>query len=252
MKDTVIGSILGRIFAVWAAVTFLGIMLILFVPICISYLTPDPEGLEQFRRISRVWIHSFLFLTGCSIRRKGKENFRKGQNYIVIVNHNSNMDVPIATPEIPGPNRTIAKNSWARIPIFGTVYRRGSVLVDRKDTESRKNSYRLMKGVLAEGTNMCIYPEGSRNKTGQPLAAFQDGAFRLSAETGHAIVPALLFNTGRVLPRTRPFFFWPAPMEIHFLEPVAPEGRDPAVLKELLHDIMERYYVEWNARVWGA
>ncbi|HTJ12615.1 MAG TPA: lysophospholipid acyltransferase family protein [Dinghuibacter sp.] len=242
--DSFLGAILGRIFAVWGALMFVGTMLLIVIPVAFSYRDPGPRGVERFRRLGRWWIHSFLLLSGCRIKRVGAGNFAKGENYIVIVNHNSFIDIPISTPEIPGPNKTIAKVELSRIPIFGIIYKRGSVLVDRKNAESRRDSYRLMKAVLAEGIHMCIYPEGTRNRTNQPLGPFQDGAFRLSVDTGKAIIPALLFNTKRVLPQgSKTFFFWPGPMEMHFLPPVYPEGMDPKALKEKLYKIMEDYYV---------
>src|SRR6185436_5631575 len=104
--------------------------------------------------------------------------FKNGENYIVVCNHNSFMDVPLTTPFIPGPNKTIAKIEMAKIPLFGLIYQRGSVLVDRKNEESRKNSYIKMKDVLQMGMHMCIYPEGTRNKTTAPLQPFHNGAFR--------------------------------------------------------------------------
>lgn len=237
------GAILGRIFALWALIVFVSTMLLIVIPVAFTYGMEEPAGTERFRRFGWAWIHSFLFLTGCRIRRKGAEHFKQGENYIVIVNHNSLIDIPISTPEIPGPNKTIAKIELSRIPIFGVIYKRGSILVDRKSAESRRDSYRLMKGVLAGGMHMCIYPEGTRNKTDQPLSAFQDGAFKLSVDTGKAIIPALLFDTKKALPQHKPFFFWPSAMEMHFLPSVSPEGMDAKALKEKLHTIMEAYYL---------
>jgi 1-acyl-sn-glycerol-3-phosphate acyltransferase len=241
--DSVAGAILGRIFAFWALIVFLVSLLLFLTPLCTTYWIEDPAGMERFRKISRWWIHLFLFLSGCRIRRFGAENFEKGQDYIVIVNHNSLIDIPISTPEIPGPNRTIAKVSLSKIPLFGLIYKRGSVLVDRKDPDSRRDSYRQMKSVLASGMHMCIYPEGTRNKTNQALSTFHDGAFRLSVDTGAPIVPALLFNTRKVLPAHKTFFFWPGNMEMHFLPPVAPGGYGHKDLKDKLHGIMETYYL---------
>lgn len=242
-NKSMLGAIAGRIFAFWGLIAFVGTMLLIVIPVAFTYLTPGAKGVEQFRKFGRFWIHSFLFLSGCRIVRKGAENFKKGENYIVIVNHNSLIDIPISTPEIPGPNKTIAKVELSRIPIFGIIYKRGSVLVDRKNAESRRDSYRAMKSVLADGVHMCIYPEGTRNKTNRPLGAFHDGAFKLSVDTGRSIIPALLFHTKKVLPQHRPFFFWPSRMEMHFLEPVSPEGMDAKSLKEKLHHIMETYYM---------
>ena len=40
-----------------------------------------------------------------------------------------------------------------------------------------------MKEVLKKGMHMCIYPEGTRNRTNEPLKKFYDGAFKLAVET---------------------------------------------------------------------
>src|SRR5439155_14872246 len=109
------------------------------------------------------------------------------------------MDVPLTSPGIPGANKTIAKIEMARIPLFGMIYKRGSVLVDRKSEESRRKSFNKMKEVLQMGMHMCIYPEGTRNKTNEPLQRFHDGAFRLAVETKKDIMPAVIFYTNKVL-----------------------------------------------------
>jgi len=158
------------------------------------------------------------------------------------------MDPPLSSPAIPGANKTIAKSEMAKIPLFGVVYKRGSVLVNRKSEENRKQSYAQMKKVLSMGMHMCIYPEGTRNKTDQPIQKFHDGAFRLSIETGHEVIPALLFHTKKVLPYNKTFFFWPHPVEMHFLPPISPDGKDLATLKEEVFQCMKLYYTSTLAK----
>src|SRR6195952_5508674 len=130
------------------------------------------------------------------------------------------MEVPLSTPFIPGPNKTIAKAEMSKIPIFGLIYKRGAILVDRSNKSSRQQSFKLMKEVLSMGMHMCIYPEGTRNKTALPLKDFHDGAFKLAIECETRIVPALIFNTKKVMPPGKTFYFWPSKMELHFLPPV--------------------------------
>ncbi len=203
----------------------------------------EPRRTQIFRGTVSVWMRVFFFLTGCSFKIRGKENFKPGENYIVTCNHNSFMDVPCTTPFIPGANKTIAKIEMIKIPIFGLIYKRGSVLVDRKNKDSRKDSFSKMKAVLNLGMHMCIYPEGSRNKTDQPLTPFHDGAFKLAVETGKSIIPTLLFNTNKVMPVSKGFYFWPAKMEMHFLPEVAVDKRGNYLdLKERVFKIMEEYY----------
>ena len=235
-------EIFGRIWAVWGMVIFVATLLIVVIPIWATNYLPEPRGTEVFRRIAKAWMSVYLTLIGCPVRVRGKSNFKKGQTYIVACNHNSLMDVPLSTPFIPGPNKTIAKIEMAKIPLFGMIYRRGSVLVDRKSDESRRKSLDDMKEVLAHGMHMCIYPEGTRNKTGQPLKSFYEGAFRLASDTGTPIIPAIIFNTGKVLPSSKKFFLWPKPLSIHFLEPIPViQNEDSTVLKEKVYKVMWDY-----------
>jgi 1-acyl-sn-glycerol-3-phosphate acyltransferase len=183
----------------------------------------------------------FLNLAGFPLRVKGREHFAEGENYIVLCNHNSFMDVPVSYPSIPGGNKTIAKIEIARIPVFGMIYRIGSILVDRKNDASKKESFNKMKAVLTTGLHMCIYPEGTRNRGTEPLKAFHSGAFRLAVETGKWIVPALIFNTRNALPPNKIFFALPQRLEIHFLPPVPP-GDSADELKTKVRKIMSDYY----------
>lgn len=237
-------TILPRIFAVWTVITFTVTLLIEALLLFLTGFLKEPRRTEVFRRISIVWIRVFLFISGCWLKVKGQEYFRKKQVYIVTCNHNSFLDVPVLTPFVPGPNKTIAKAEMARIPIFGLVYKRGSILVDRKDKLSRQHSYIEMKQVLDQGMHMCIYPEGTRNKTSLPLNEFHNGAFKLSVEHGTPIIPALIFNTRKILPTDRPFYFKPGKIELHFLPEIkAAPGESFESLKERVHQVMGDYYV---------
>lgn len=184
----------------------------------------------------------YLPVIGCPWRIKGREHFAPGQSYIVVCNHNSLMDVPISTPAIPGGNKTIAKISMAKIPLFGLIYRTGSVLVDRNSDKSRKESYLKMKQVLGMGLHMCLYPEGTRNKTDQPLKSFHDGAFRLAKDTGKSILPGIIFHTRKVLPPGKLLYLMPHPLIIHYLPPIPVQPEDTVeTLKERTRKIMEDF-----------
>jgi 1-acyl-sn-glycerol-3-phosphate acyltransferase len=238
-------NVLGRVFAFWALIVFVPTMLIAFIPIWLAGFWPEPVRTKIFQTASATWMRVFFFFTGTRLLVKGKEHFEKNKNYVVVCNHNSFMDVPITTPFIPGPpNKTIAKIEIAKVPVFGLIYKRGSVLVNRKSEESRKASISKMKEVLNMGLHMCIYPEGTRNKTNEPLQKFHDGAFRLAIDTGKPILPTVIFNTAKVLPVGKPFFFWPVAIRMHYLKPVAVDSTmTVASLRDKVFTIMKDYYV---------
>lgn len=237
-----IKEILGRIFALWALLMFVPTMFIAIIFYLPCFVLSEPHKARWHRAVSRVWMWFFLHAIGCPLTVKGAEYFEGLDNCIVVCNHSSLMDVPVTTPFMPRANKTIAKKSMSRIPVFGWIYSFGSVLVDRKDEHSRRKSYDDMKRVLSIGIDMLIYPEGTRNRTGKPLREFHNGAFRLATDTGKPVVPAILFNTGKVLPPNKPFFLWPHRLYMHLLPPQQSTGISADELKEKVFRMMWDYY----------
>lgn len=236
--------IIGRIIAIYALILFIITMIPAIIFYLPCFLLNDPAKASWHRHVSRVWMWMYLHLIGCPLSVKGKEHFTNETNFVIVCNHNSLMDVPVSTPFMPRPNKTIAKKSFAKIPLFGWIYTFGSVLVDRKSDESRRKSYEEMKQMLAIGLDMLIYPEGTRNRTADPLKSFYDGAFRLAADTGKPMLPVILLHTKKVLPAHIFFYLMPHRLEMHFLPPIESKGKSATELKEELFSIMWNYYQE--------
>ncbi len=232
-------EIFGRIWALWGVVVFIPTLLIFVWPILGSFYLPEPWGMRVFRGTTRFWMTFFLYAIGSPLRIYGRKNHDKHGNYVVVSNHSSMMDIPAMTPFFPGPNKTIAKKSMASIPLFGIIYKRGSVLVDRGSDASRRRSLDDMKKVLlVEKLDMVIYPEGTRNRTGKPLKDFYDGAFRLALDCKKEIIPVVMFHTATVLPPGKSFFLWPHPIEMHLLPPVASAEKTSDSLKKEVFSAM--------------
>jgi len=241
-----IKNIVARITALWGILMFVSTMLIALIPVFIAGLWKEPKRSMIMHHVFARWMDVFFFLVGIRRIIRGKKHFKKGENYVIVCNHNSYMDVPLSSGSIPGPNKTIAKIEMAKIPLFGIIYKRGSVLVDRKKEQSRKESYIKMKEVLTMGLHMCIYPEGTRNKTAEPLQPFHDGAFRLAVDAGKPVLPAVIFYTKKVLPQEKPFYFWPHRVEMHFLPPHFPDSKTFQELKQDVYEEMKNYFVANN------
>ncbi len=240
-------NIFGFIWAIWALITFISSLLIIITPAMLTYLVKDPKGQDYFIRLSRMWMNIWLFIVGCPVKVKGRENFKTGETYVVVFNHNALLDVPLSAPYVPGPNKTIAKASFAKIPIFGWFYSKGSVLVDRKNEKSRSKSFEAMQNVLASGMHMSIYPEGTRNRTGKPLKPFYDGAFRLAVASQKQIVPCVIKGTTEAMPITKKFYLFPTRLSMQFLPPVSSSGVSVEELKEKVYNIMLKEFTGNNA-----
>ncbi len=234
----IIKNVFARIWAVWGLVSFVLTFLIIFLPSMIAYLIKEPAGQRYFIFISRIWMNIWLPLIGCPLTVKGKENFKANTNYVVVFNHNTLLDVPLSAPYVPGGNKTIAKSSFAKVPLFGFFYRKGAILVNRKDERSRIKSFEDMKKVLANGMHMCIYPEGTRNRTSAPLKSFYDGAFKLAAETGKEIIPCIITGTKEAMPIHKFLYLLPTRLQMQFLPAIVSENIPVKELKEKVFAVM--------------
>lgn len=130
--------------------------------------------------------------------------------------------------------------------MFGIIYKAGSILVNRKEEKSRRESFNTMNDMLRKGLHLCLYPEGTRNKSEKPLQKFYDGAFITAIRMQKPIIPGLIFNTKKIYPSDSKTWAKPKFIHIHFLAPIETKGlrlNNLLELKETVHKVMEQYYV---------
>ncbi len=232
-------NIFARIWALWGLISFIVTFLIIIIPsLCAHLFRDEKKGQSYFIAVSKIWMNVWLTLIGCPLTIKGKEYFEANENYIVIFNHNALLDIPLSAPYVPGANKTIGKSSFAKVPLFGLFYKLGTILIDRKNEKSRRKSYEMMRTVLSKGMHMCIYPEGTRNRTGEPLKPFFDGAFKLSVESGKSIIPCIIKGTSTAMPISKTFYLLPTRLSMNFLPPVQPENSSAKELNQQVFALM--------------
>ncbi|GGG66758.1 hypothetical protein GCM10007332_31940 [Epilithonimonas arachidiradicis] len=115
---------------------------------------------------------------------KTDQKIDRSQPYVIISNHTSIMDVML--PCILFPNHPlcyVGKKELEKIPIFGTVYKRVCVMVDRNSARSRADVYRRCAERMQKGHSVVIFPEGGvPDDTSIVLDQFKDGAFILATK----------------------------------------------------------------------
>ncbi len=242
-KHNIFIQIFARIWAAWGLLSFVATFLIIFLPSMLSHLMPYKKGQDYFIAVSRLWMRVWLALIGCPLKVRGLEHFKPNENYVVTYNHNTFLDVPLSCPFMPSGNVTIAKKSFAKVPIFGWFYKRGSVLVDRNSDKSRRESFEQMKKVLAAGLHMGIYPEGTRNRSKEPIKKFYDGAFKLAVDSGKKVLPCVMHNTAKALPTDKFFWLMPTKLYMQFLPAISSTGKTSEQLRTEVFEIMVNEFV---------
>ena len=134
----------------------------------------------------RIWCYIVFFGMGFryELIKKTKKKIDKNQQYVIIANHTSIMDIMLPVILFPHhPICFVGKKELVKIPLFGTIYKRLCVMVDRTSARSRADVYRRCAERMQEGDSVVIFPEGGvPDDTSVILDNFKDGAFILASK----------------------------------------------------------------------
>ena len=123
------------------------------------------------------------------IRVHGKEKLIQDGNTVVICNHLRKMDIFYVGYLFKGKTFYLAKKEWFDNKLLGFFIRKlGGIPVDRDnaDMQSVRNSLKVLK----DNKRLCIFPEGTRNKSGNTdIMPLHGGAAMLAFKTNAKIVP---------------------------------------------------------------
>jgi 1-acyl-sn-glycerol-3-phosphate acyltransferase len=197
------------------------------------------------------WGDIWCFLIGIHHRNIYESPLEKGKQYIFLANHISYFDAPVIVKTLRRPIRALGKHEMSKVPIFGFIYKRAIVMVDRRDAERRARSVRILKSVLRRGISIFIFPEGTFNLSHNPLKEFFDGAFRIAIETQTPIRPVLFLDAYNRMHYKSIFSLNPGRSRSVFLNTIEVTGytlADVQKLKRHVYSVMERKLIEYNAR----
>jgi 1-acyl-sn-glycerol-3-phosphate acyltransferase len=140
--------------------------------------------------IGKLWATIVLYGMGFFPKVTYNTHLDKRRSYMLTANHSSMIDIMMMIYVSKTPFVFIGKRELARLPVFGLIYRRSCILVNRGNAKSRKDAFVEAQRRLKNGVSICIFPEGGvPDDITKVLDEFKDGAFRLSIEHQIPIVP---------------------------------------------------------------
>ncbi|RZJ72013.1 1-acyl-sn-glycerol-3-phosphate acyltransferase [Flavobacterium sp.] len=140
--------------------------------------------------MARIWGKFILFGMGFWYKVNREDEPEPGKSYMFVANHTSMTDIMLMLAVVRNPFVFVGKKELAKIPVFGFVYKRTCILVDRTSPKSRKEVFERAQKRLEQGLSICIFPEGGVSDDETVLLdAFKDGAFRLAIEHQIPIFP---------------------------------------------------------------
>lgn len=138
-------------------------------------------------------------LSGTKVIALGEENVPKDCAVLYVGNHRSFFDIILTYVRVPRLTGYIAKKEMLKVPLLSTWMKYLHCLF-----LDRENIKEGMKTILAAiekakaGISICIFPEGTRNKTADTFLPFHEGSFKIAEKAGVPIIPMTIVNSAAV------------------------------------------------------
>jgi 1-acyl-sn-glycerol-3-phosphate acyltransferase len=246
----VVVKFLQWIYCIYAFILFVTIMLMLFPFVIIASFFGRIRGGNAIFRLCRAWAALWFPLIFVYPRRFFETPHNRSKPYIFVINHSSLLDAALLPKAFHQHVRPLGKVEMSKIPLFGFIYRKAIVTVDRNDATNRAQSIRILKSIIGRGISVLVFPEGTYNETKLPLKDFYNGAFRVAIETQTPIKPVLFLDAYDRMPHQKVFSLSPGKCRIVFLDEIPVSGlkiADTEDLKWKAYEIMERKLAEYRS-----
>ncbi len=214
---------LRRIHTAYGLMVFTILFVISFIPLLVPIIFP--KKYKWVGIVNRLWAKLLCIFCFLPYRVECRTPLDQKQQYIFCSNHFSYFDIPTLGLN-PVNTIFVGKNAMENIPLFGFMYRKLHITVDRARLKSKYDSIIKSRLALDEGKSLVFYPEGGIYTQHPPkMARFKDGAFRLAIEKQIPIVPVTIPNNWIILPSDE-FLLRQGTVKVIFHDPIDTKGLD--------------------------
>ena len=117
----------------------------------------------------------------------------------------------------------VGKKELVQIPVFGYIYKRSAIMVDRGSAKSRYAVYGQANTILKKGYSICVFPEQDYLDETILLNPFKKGAFKIAVEHQLPILPMVFYDCKRKQP-WHTTYGYPGQLRVKIFDPISTAG----------------------------
>ena len=220
-------KILTRLWRIWFYILVAIPVPFLFPFLAIALLFP--KGYTFVFWVARnIWAPIILGGSGFYTKIRYAKPLPKRTSYVLVANHTSYIDPFVMLRVSKNPFVFVGKKELVKIPIFGYLYKRAAIMVNRSDKKSRWEVYGRAEKKLALGYSICVFPEVSYEDDTVFLNPFKRGAFKIAIDHQLPVVPMVFYDCKRKHP-WYPNFGYPGELRVQTYSEILP----PKAIEEL-------------------
>jgi 1-acyl-sn-glycerol-3-phosphate acyltransferase len=233
-------QLLRYLYTAWAAFWFIAIYVTLIFPIQFVCLQREAWKIWA-HRANRLFGILFFGVIGVPIRVQYESRPDPNRAYVFCVNHFSYFDIPLTMMIVDNYFAFIGKSAVKKIPLFGYMFAKLHIQVDRNDRESRVKSLVRSTKALQSGRSIVIYPEGGilTKQAPQMHLPLKDGAFSMAIQQQVPVVPVTFLDNYLFLPDKKEILLHWRPLRVVIHRPIDTAGLTMTDLEALKQQTYE-------------
>ncbi len=184
------------------------------------------------------------------IRREFRFKPDSKKAYVFVANHFTYLDIAAGMNVVDNYFAYVGKSSVKKAPLFGYMFAKLHIQVDRSDKGSRTKTLKKGIGTIKSGRSVFIMPEGGIVTENPPQmhTPFKDGPFVMAIENKVPIIPLVYENFFKINEPLN-LLKWGRPKAI-FMEPIQTDGltlKDIETLKLKVYEVIQGHLDKtWN------
>ncbi len=222
--------------------TFISSMKIIFGSLIVK------NNRKLIDKIMLQWAKNILSTIQLTLQVSGQDNLKveKGTPVIVMCNHSSLYDIPVAIQALNTSFRFVAKIEMFKIPILGTAIKyAGFISIDRKNHGQAVKDLDRAKKKMLDGITLWMAPEGTRSMDGE-LANFKKGGFHIALDTNATIIPIVIKDIHKVQAGDEIKVYLGQTIDVEICKPIDTLNYSHEDRKQLIDDVRKTMMTALN------
>lgn len=234
--------VFSLLYTAWCVFWFVALFLLLFP---FTYLFLQKEKWKPYAHfINRLWGELLFPLIGIRFEVTYLFQPERRGTYVFCANHFSYLDIATMGVILDNYFAFVGKHGVKKVPLFGYMFAKLHIQVDRDKGHSRAYSLNKSLKTLASGRSVMVFPEGGIVTKNPPHLhlPLQKGAFIMAIQQQVPLVPVTLLTNYKLLPDEVPFRIRPGVVRATIHEPISTLGmsqEDVPRLMEMWRQVVE-------------
>ena len=174
-----------------------------------------------------------IWMAGARVIALGEDNIPTDTAVLYVGNHRSFFDIVLTYVRVPRPTGYVSKKEMDKWPLLNIWMRYLHCLfLDRDNIKEGLKTILTAVEKVKNGISICIFPEGTRNKTADTFLPFHEGSFKIAEKGNVPIIPMTIVNSAAIFEDQFPKIK-PTTVVIEYGKPICVKDLDKETRKNI-------------------